>query len=68
VIAGDTGPLHIAAAVGAPCLGLYGPTSGVRNGPYGAGHRALQSDDGRVASISVPAALAAAIGLLEAGA
>jgi lipopolysaccharide heptosyltransferase I len=65
VIAGDTGPLHIAAAVGTPCVGLYGPTSGVRNGPYGPGHRALQSEDGRVASITVPTVLAAAVTLLE---
>ena len=66
LVAGDTGPLHIAAAVGTPCVGLYGPTSGLRNGPYGAGHRVLQADDGRVASIAVPAALAAAVSLLEA--
>ena len=34
VIAGDTGPLHIAAAVGAPVVGLYGPTWPERNGPW----------------------------------
>ena len=34
VIAGDTGPLHIAAAVGAPIVGLYGPTWPERNGPW----------------------------------
>jgi lipopolysaccharide heptosyltransferase I len=68
LVAGDTGPLHLAAAVGTPCLGLYGPTSGVRNGPYGAGHRVLQSSDGRVASLAVPAALAAAAAMLEAAA
>jgi lipopolysaccharide heptosyltransferase I len=67
VIAGDTGPLHIAAAVGTPCLGLYGPTPGVRNGPYGAGNRVLQSPDGRMTSITVPAALTLATALLEAG-
>ena len=41
-IASDTGPLHIAAAVGTPCVGLYGPMSGQRNGPYGAQHIILQ--------------------------
>jgi lipopolysaccharide heptosyltransferase I len=66
MIAGDTGPLHIAAAVGTPCLGLYGPTSGARNGPYGPGHRVLQSADGRMASIAPGAAAAAATALLEA--
>lgn len=35
VVAGDTGPLHLAAALGTPVLGLYGPTSERRNGPYG---------------------------------
>ena len=38
----DTGPLHLAAAVGTPCVGLYGPVSADRNGPYGAGHIAIQ--------------------------
>jgi heptosyltransferase-1 len=35
VIGGDTGPLHLAAALGTPVIGLYGPTNPVRNGPYG---------------------------------
>ncbi len=35
VIGGDTGPLHLAAALGTPVVGLYGPTSLRRNGPYG---------------------------------
>jgi lipopolysaccharide heptosyltransferase I len=33
-VGGDTGPLHLAAAAGAPIVGLYGPTSPVRNGPF----------------------------------
>jgi lipopolysaccharide heptosyltransferase I len=41
-IASDTGPLHIAAAVGTPSIGLYGPMSGQRNGPYGSKHVILQ--------------------------
>ncbi len=53
VVAADTGPLHLAAALGTPCVGLYGPTRPERNGPYGPGHRALHSPDGRVASIGV---------------
>lgn len=51
VVSADTGPLHLAAALGTRCVGLYGPTSAVRNGPYGERHRALQSRDGRVASL-----------------
>ena len=38
VISGDTGPLHLAAAVGAPCVGLFGPVPAERNGPYGRQH------------------------------
>jgi len=34
VVAGDTGPLHLAAAVSAPVVGLYGPTPPDRNGPW----------------------------------
>ncbi len=34
VIAGDTGPLHLAAAMERPLVGLYGPTSPERTGPY----------------------------------
>jgi heptosyltransferase I len=33
-VGGDTGPLHIAAACGAPIVGLYGPTAPERNGPF----------------------------------
>ena len=41
-IGSDTGPLHIAAAVGVPCVGLYGPWPAKRHGPYGPQHIALQ--------------------------
>ena len=37
-VSGDTGPLHLAAAVGTPCVGLFGPVPASRNGPYGRGH------------------------------
>jgi lipopolysaccharide heptosyltransferase I len=35
-VAGDTGPLHIAMAVGTPVVGLFGPTDPARNGPWSA--------------------------------
>lgn len=35
VVGGDTGPLHLAAALGTRVVGLYGPTSVRRNGPFG---------------------------------
>jgi|HubBroStandDraft_6_1064221.scaffolds.fasta_scaffold02856_8 heptosyltransferase-1 len=34
VVSADTGPLHIASALAAPVVGLYGPTDPSRNGPY----------------------------------
>jgi lipopolysaccharide heptosyltransferase I len=33
-VGGDTGPLHLAAASGTPIVGIYGPTSAERNGPF----------------------------------
>jgi lipopolysaccharide heptosyltransferase I len=34
VVSGDTGPLHIATAVGTPTVSLFGPTDPGRNGPF----------------------------------
>jgi heptosyltransferase I len=34
MVSGDTGPLHIAAAVGTPIVALFGPTFSERNGPW----------------------------------
>ena len=33
MVSGDTGPMHIASAVGTPLVGLFGPTRPERNGP-----------------------------------
>ncbi|MBI3836501.1 MAG: glycosyltransferase family 9 protein [Planctomycetia bacterium] len=41
-VGSDTGPLHLAAAVGTPCVGLFGPMPAERNGPYGPQHIAVQ--------------------------
>ena len=41
-VGSDTGPLHIAVAVGTPCVGLFGPMPARRNGPYGPQHIAVQ--------------------------
>ena len=35
MISGDTGPMHIAAAMGTPLIGIFGPTDPSRNGPWG---------------------------------
>ncbi len=34
VVSADTGPAHLAVAVGTPVIGIYGPTLPARNGPY----------------------------------
>ena len=34
VVSGDTGPLHVAAAAGAPLVAIFGPTDPLRNGPF----------------------------------
>jgi heptosyltransferase I len=34
VVGGDTGPLHMAVALGTPAVALFGPTDPARNGPY----------------------------------
>ena len=41
LITNDSGPMHIAAAVGAPVVALFGPTCAARTGPYGVGHHVL---------------------------
>jgi heptosyltransferase-1 len=47
MIAGDTGPLHLAAALERPVVGLYGPTDPARNGPYGTASRVLRHASSR---------------------
>ncbi|PYR88918.1 MAG: hypothetical protein DMF84_26650 [Acidobacteria bacterium] len=37
VVSGDTGPLHIATAVGTPTVSIFGPTNPDRNGPWSEG-------------------------------
>jgi heptosyltransferase I len=42
LITNDTGPMHVAAALGKPVLGLFGPTEPKRTGPYGQLKNVLQ--------------------------
>jgi len=44
VITTDTGPMHLAAAVQAPLIVLFGPTAPWRTGPYGNGHVILRKN------------------------
>jgi heptosyltransferase-1 len=46
-IGGDTGPLHLACALGKPVIGLYGPTDPRRNGPFGSRFRVLRNPESR---------------------
>jgi len=41
MVTNDSGPMHIAAAVGTPVIALFGPTSAIRTGPYGPSHTVL---------------------------
>ena len=45
MISGDTGPTHIAAALGVPIVALFGPTTPVRNGPWAADDVAIARYD-----------------------
>jgi heptosyltransferase-1 len=43
VITTDSGPMHIAAAMGTPVVALFGPTDPARTGPYGPEHKVIRS-------------------------
>ena len=47
VIGGDTGPVHLACALGKPVVGIYGPTDPGRNGPFGSSFRVLRNPESR---------------------
>lgn len=44
LVTNDSGPMHLAAAVGTPCLALFGSTDPSRTRPVGKSHRVLYSD------------------------
>ena len=61
VVANDSGPVHLAAALKKPLVGIYGPTSGQRSGPYPtAEHCIFQATNGNLKNIS-PEAVAEAV-------
>ena len=61
LISGDTGPIHLAAAVGTPVVGIYGPTDPRRNGPVESRGRVRLAV--RALRVSSPAALPRRAGL-----
>jgi heptosyltransferase-1 len=46
-IGGDTGPVHLAAALQVPVVGIFGPTNPARSGPFGTHSIVLRSPDSR---------------------
>jgi 3-deoxy-D-manno-octulosonic-acid transferase/heptosyltransferase-1 len=44
IVSPDTGPMHLAAAVGTPVVALFGPTAPWRTGPFGSGHRIIRAE------------------------
>ncbi|HTV08630.1 MAG TPA: glycosyltransferase family 9 protein [Candidatus Aquilonibacter sp.] len=50
LVGGDSGPTHLAAALGIPLVALYGPTDPARNGPWGSGPMRVLRGAGSVTS------------------
>ncbi len=44
LITNDSGPMHMAAALGVPCVAIFGPTDPGRTRPYGEEHRVLYTN------------------------
>ena len=77
VIGGDTGPLHLAAALEVPIVALYGPTDPRRTGPFGTreivlrsetsatSHKRKDAPDPGLLAITADQVIAAALLLLE---
>jgi heptosyltransferase I len=53
IVGGDTGPLHLAIALGTPAVALYGPTDPARNGPYHVAH-AVENTFGEDIVLRIP--------------
>ena len=45
IVSNDSGPMHLAAAVGTPVLGIFGPTNPMLQGPYGPRHLTVRNED-----------------------
>lgn len=47
MIGGDTGPMHLAAAMGVPVVAIFGPTDPARTGPFGTRNIVLRNPESR---------------------
>jgi heptosyltransferase I len=47
LVAGDTGPLHLACALAKPVVGIYGPTDPGRNGPFATRAKVLRNPESK---------------------
>jgi ADP-heptose:LPS heptosyltransferase len=65
VVSNDTGIMHVAAAVGAPVLSLFGPTDPGEWAPTGDRHRYIRGDDRTTGSIPFEAVLRTAQEMLR---
>lgn len=54
-VGGDTGPLHLAAALRVPVVAIFGPTDPARNGPYGTESIVLRNPESRTSLSHVDA-------------
>jgi lipopolysaccharide heptosyltransferase III len=63
-VGNDSGLMHLAAAAGAPTLGLFGPTSSEEYAPAGAKAAAVVSASARMEGLDVAAAIAAAMDVI----
>jgi heptosyltransferase III len=63
-VGNDSGLMHLAAAAGAPTLGLFGPTDAAEYAPTGLRARAVVSASDRMEDLSVELALSEAVRLL----
>ena len=60
-VSADTGPMHIAAALGVKTVSLFGPTCSSIWAPRGEGHHCLRADESRKMSSIMPEVVASAI-------
>ena len=60
-VGGDSGPLHLAAALAVPTLALFGPTSPERNGPWGPGPKRILRDPASATTYKRSAAVEAGL-------